>query len=142
MNAFCRNCATSFVAGLATLLLLAFLISASTAHGGDYRARKKAGPYTVDVAINRNPPILGINELQVEIRDGAGRNLTGARGSVNYSMPPMPGMVPMNYTVGALPYRNGYHARMNFIMTGPWNIAIRFEAAGNFWRVAIPLDVR
>ena len=142
MEIFCRKERSHFRTAFAILFSLAVLFAAAAVQGSDYRALKKAGPYIVDVAINRNPPVLGVNEIRVDIRDGEGRSLTEARVSVNYSMPPMPGMVPMNYTVGALPYRNGYRAAMNFIMTGPWNIVVRFEAAGNHWRVVLPIDVR
>ena len=66
----------------------------------------------------------------------------GRRVSVNYYMPPMPGMVPMNYTIPAAPDGSGYTAKMNFIMTGPWNIVIRVESGGSPWRVTFPIDVR
>lgn len=85
---------------------------------------------------------MGENKIRIEIRDAGGRPLTGALVSVNYYMPPMPGMVPMNYTVPAAAAGSGYSAKMNFIMTGPWNIVIRVESGGSPWRVSFPIDVR
>ena len=85
---------------------------------------------------------MGENTIRIEIRDTGGKTLTGARVSVNYYMPPMPGMVPMNYTIPASPDGSGYVAKMSFIMTGPWNIVIRVESGGSPWRVTFPIDVR
>ena len=127
-------------AGLLAALLI--LCLATPAEAGDYRVRRKTPNHVVDAAINRNPPVMGENTIRIEIRDAGGRTLTGARVSVNYYMPPMPGMVPMNYTIPAAPDGSGYSAKMNFIMTGPWNIVIRVESGGSPWRVTFPIDVR
>ena len=124
---------------LAFLLILCF---ATAGEAGDYRVRRKTQHHVVDAGINRNPPVMGENIIRIEIRDTGGRNLSGARVSVNYYMPPMPGMVPMNYTIPAAPDGSGYTAKMNFIMTGPWNIVIRVESGGSPWRVVFPIDVR
>jgi hypothetical protein len=124
------------------LALLLILCIAAEGLAGDYRVRRKTQNHVVDAAINRNPPVMGENTIRVEIRDASGRHLTGARVSVNYYMPPMPGMVPMNYTVPAAADGNRYRAEMNFIMTGPWNIVIRVESGGSPWRVTFPIDVR
>ncbi len=133
-----RRPAETFAGLLAILLILCFALPADA----DYRVRRKTPSHVVDAAINRNPPIMGENTIRIEIRDAGGRILTGARVSVNYYMPPMPGMVPMNYTIPAAPDGSGYTAKMNFIMTGPWNIVIRVESGGSPWRVTFPIDVR
>lgn len=126
-------------AGLLAILLILCLALPADA---DYRVRRKTPNHVVDASINRNPPIMGENTIRIEIRDAGGRTLTGARVSVNYYMPPMPGMVPMNYTIPAAPDGSGYTAKMNFIMTGPWNIVIRVESGGSPWRITFPIDVR
>jgi len=108
----------------------------------DYQVRRKTPHFVVDAEINRNPPVRGINTIRIQIRDAMGRYLTGGRVFVNYYMPPMPGMVPMNYTVPAVPSGRGYAAQMNFIMTGPWNIVIRVQSGTTFWKVIFPIDVR
>lgn len=128
------------VAGFMALLLV--LCAAAEGLAGDYRVRRKTSNHVVDALINRNPPVMGENTIRIEIRDTKGRYLTGARVSVNYYMPPMPGMVPMNYTVTAVEDGGRYRARMNFIMTGPWNIVIHFNAGGRPLQVVIPIDVR
>jgi len=133
-----RRAAAAAAGLMAAVLILGLAMPADA----DYRVRRKTSNHVVDAAINRNPPVMGENTIRIEIRDAGGRYLTGARVSVNYYMPPMPGMVPMNYTIPATPDGSGYTAKMNFIMTGPWNIVIRVESGGSPWRVTFPIDVR
>ncbi len=125
---------------LIPLLLIVF--AASAAQGRDFMVRRKIDNYTIDVAINRNPPILGKNEIRIEIKDPSGKHIPNASVSVNYYMPPMPGMPPMNYTVKAVPAGSAYKAVMDLIMTGPWNIVIKAAAADKVLRFTIPIDAR
>ena len=108
----------------------------------DYRARKTADGFVFEIAINRNPPVLGKNEIRVEIRDPQGQPVSGAEVTVNYYMPPMPRMPPMSYTVTAAPDGAGYRAVMELIMSGPWNIVVRANPAGKPVRATFPIDVR
>jgi hypothetical protein len=121
---------------------LVLVTSAPLLYGRDYAVRRKVDSYTVDLSINRNPPVTGKNDISIEIKDSLGKHITNAPVSVNYYMPPMPGMPPMNYTVNASPSGNGYKATMDFIMTGPWNIVIKTAVAGKHLRVTTPIDVR
>jgi len=91
---------------------------------------KRAGEYQVGIHIDRNPPIQGINNLEVEIRGADGAAVTDAKVLVNYYMPPMPRMAPMNYKIEA-PFEGGkYRVAMNFIMEGPWYIAVKISHLG------------
>jgi len=91
---------------------------------------KKAGDYVVSILIDRNPPIIGTNNLEVEIRGIDGAMVTDAKVLVNYYMPPMPRMAPMNYKIDAPFKGDRYRAKMNFIMEGPWYIAVKINHAG------------
>jgi len=126
---------------LAIAILLVFM-TATLSEARDFRVRKRTGNFIVDVALDKNPPILGNCDIRIEIRDGQGAAVTGSRVQINYYMPPMPGMVPMNYTIQAAPRGSSHIATMNFIMTGPWNIVIQFNSGGRHWQVVIPIDVR
>ncbi|HTY23690.1 MAG TPA: FixH family protein [Desulfomonilaceae bacterium] len=126
----------------ASILVLLALICVTLTHARDYAVRRKADAYTVDIAINRNPPVTGKNEIRIEIKDPSGKYIAGVPVSVNYYMPPMPGMPPMNYTVNASPSGDGYSATMDLIMAGPWNIIIKTVVAGKQLKVATPIDVR
>jgi hypothetical protein len=66
----------------------------------------------------------------VEIKGADGQTIADATVLVNYCMPPMPRMAPMNYRVDA-PFRGvKYRAAMNFIMEGPWYIVVKISHQG------------
>jgi hypothetical protein len=116
------------LAMLLVLLILGFLTGASDA--ASLAGSKKAGDYVVSILIDRNPPILGINNLEVEIRGADSAAVTDAKVLVNYYMPPMPRMAPMNYKADA-PFKGGkYRVAMNFIMEGPWYIVVKINHQG------------
>jgi len=80
--------------------------------------------------------------MDVRIKDAGGMELRGLDISVNYYMLPMPRMAPMNYNIPAKPYRDQYRASMNFIMSGPWIIAVKIPVAGKTKTVKFNIDVQ
>jgi hypothetical protein len=101
-----------------------------TADAANLVDAKKAGEYDVAIRIDRNPPIMGVNNLEVEIRGADGAAVTDAKVLINYYMPPMPRMAPMNYKIDAPFKGDRYRAKMNFIMEGPWYIAVKINHSG------------
>ncbi len=108
---------------VAVSLLFLALASALSADGPE--SRKKAGEYDVGMRIDRNPPIRGDNTIEISIKEETGAPVTGVNVLVNYYMPPMPRMAPMNYRVQAKAKNDIYRAKMSFIMEGPWIIAVK-----------------
>jgi len=103
---------------------------AGYAFAGGYEVKKQAGEYAVHAVIDRNPPVVGDNTITVEIKDASGKYVTDAKVAIDYSMPAMPGMPPMNYkTTGKLD-GNEYKAVMNLSMSGPWNVAVKIKKGG------------
>ncbi len=120
----------SVAAGIFILVLLIASIQTGTASGASLSLSKRAAEYEVAITLDRNPPILGINNLEVDIRGADGSSVTDAAVLVNYYMPPMPRMAPMNYRVDA-PFRGGkYRVAMNLIMEGPWVIVVKINHRG------------
>ena len=115
---------------LALFLILLLILSAASASATSYGLRKKTGEYETEVKMDRNPPSLGDNNIEIEIKDARGKPLTEAKVLVNYYMPPMPRMAPMNYTTDAKLKGEKYKATMNFIMSGPWIIAVKITHGG------------
>ncbi len=130
------------VFALVACALVSFIGMSDLSAAADYRVRKSAQGLTFDIAITRNPPVLGHNEIRIEIKDAQGNPVLDAEVLVNYHMPPMPKMVPMNYTVPASLKGREYRAVMDFIMTGPWNIISSARVQGQWIRVAFSIDVR
>ena len=55
---------------LPTLLILFSLIVVSPVRAGDLRMANRLGAYVVEIALNRNPPIVGDNRIEISITDG------------------------------------------------------------------------
>ena len=121
---------------------LVLLVCAGIAFAKDYEVNKKAGDYSVNAKIDKNPPVVGDNNISVEIKDASGKHVTDAKVIVDYSMPAMPGMPAMNYKTDAALKGNEYKATMNLSMSGPWNIAIKISRAGKTSTVKFSIDAR
>ena len=83
---------------ISTIILF---LASGIAYSRGIELKKKTAEYAVGVTLDRNPPILGDNHIEIEIKDGEGKSITAAKVLVNYYMPPMPRMAPMNYRISA-----------------------------------------
>ena len=127
---------------LAALFVLFFVLSAPTAGAKSYELKKKAGDFEAEVRMERNPPSPGDNNIEIEIKDGEGKPITEAKVLVNYYMPPMPRMAPMNYTTDAKLKGEKYKATMNLIMSGPWVIAVKITHGGKTSTAKFNIDAQ
>ena len=113
-----------------SIFILAFLLAVPIAYSKDLELAGKAGEFEVRARIDRNPPILGQNHMEIEIKDAAAGQVKDATVMVNYYMPPMPRMAPMNYTTSAELKGEKYRATMDLIMAGPWIIRVLITRDG------------
>jgi hypothetical protein len=121
---------------------LVVLLSAGVALAKDFEVKKKAGEFDVVVTIDKNPPVTGDNNVTVAIKDAAGKVVKDAKVVVDYSMPAMPGMAPMNYKADAVAKGDVYNAVMNLSMAGPWNIAVKITAGGKSGNMKFTVDCK
>ena len=112
------------------IFILALLTAVPAAYSKDLELTGKAGQLEVHLTIDRNPPILGQNRMEIEIMDATAGCVTDANVMVNYYMPPMPRMAPMNYKTSAELKGEKYRATMDLIMAGPWIIRILITRDG------------
>jgi hypothetical protein len=124
------------------LIGMAVLLSASVVFAKDYEVKKKAGEFDVVVTIDKNPPVTGDNGVTVSVKDASGKIVAGAKVVVDYSMPAMPGMPPMNYKADALLKGDEYKAVMNLSMAGPWNIVVKISAGGKSGNMRFTVDAK
>jgi len=124
------------------IFVFALLMAVPIAYSKDLELKKKAGEYHVEIRIDRNPPILGDNNIEIEIRDAGGTRITDATVLVNYYMPPMPRMAPMNYTTNAKLKGEKYKITMNLIMAGPWVIAVKITRDGKTTTAKFNIDAQ
>ena len=127
-----------FVCSVAYLLIL-FVTAVQAA---SYQVTRKAGDLTVDVTIDRNPPVVGKNNVDMVIKDSAGKSVTDAKVVVEYSMPAMPGMPAMNYKADAVLKGNRYKTVMDLSMSGSWNITIRVTRAEKAQTAKFTVDAK
>jgi len=123
-------------------IVLLLLLVAGIAYAKDYEVKKKAGDYDVEVKIDKNPPVVGDNNVKIEIKDSSGKYVTDAKVVIDYSMPAMPGMPAMNYKANAELKGNEYKATMGLSMSGSWNIAVKITRAGKTSTMKFTVDAK
>lgn len=121
-----------------SLLLLAGIVYAK-----DYEITKKAGDYDVEIKIDKNPPAVGKNNMEIEIKDAEGKYVTDAKVKVEYSMPAMPGMPAMDYKTDAkLEEGYEYKATMDLSMSGSWNVVVKITRGEKTSKVKFSVDAQ
>lgn len=124
------------------LAVMMVLLAVGVAGAKDFEVSKKAGDLSVVAKIDKNPPIKGENNLTLDIKDAGGANVTDAKVKVEYSMPAMPGMPAMNYKTDAKLEGGEYKTKLNFSMSGSWNIAVKISRGGKTVQAKFTVDVR
>ena len=121
---------------------LFFAFYVGPAQAKDYEITKKAGDWTIVVKMDKNPPVTGINKMDIAIKDAAGKDISDAAVVINYIMPAMPGMGPMNYKTNAALKSGHYLASINFSMAGPWSLNIKINRGGKTQTVKLNVDIK
>ncbi len=126
------------------LIVAAMILALNVGVAGakDYEISKKAGDLSVQVNIDKNPPVTGINKIAVAIKDAAGKTVTDATVSIDYGMPAMPGMGAMNYKTATALKGESYQGKLDFSMAGPWFINIKISRAGKIQTVKLNVDIK
>jgi len=130
------------IAILMVASFLAVIYSAGIVSAKDYEVSKKAGDLNILIKIDKNPPTTGKNNMEITIADSAGKAVTDAKVVVSYSMPPMPGMAPMNYKTDTELKGAAYRATLNYSMAGSWNNEIRVTRAGKTASLKFTIDAK
>ena len=68
------------------IVVCILFLAAGLTYGKDYEISKKAGDLTVQVGIDKNPPVTGNNKLTIRIKDAGGREVTDAALAIHYGM--------------------------------------------------------
>jgi len=124
------------------IILTGLLFLCGAAYAKDYEVKKKAGDYNVEIKIDKNPPAVGKNNMEIEIEDAAGKHVTDAKVVVEYSMPAMPGMPAMNYKADAELKGEWYKATMDLSMSGSWNITMKITRGDKTSKVKFSVDAQ
>ena len=125
---------------LITFALILFL-TAGIAVAKPYEVSRKAGSYSVDIKMDKNPPVVGLNQMEIVVKDAAGKAVTDATVLVDYGMPAMPGMPAMFYKADALLKGDKYTAMLNISMKGAWQVTIKITHQGKTVSAKFTFDV-
>jgi hypothetical protein len=123
------------------LTMMILFLTAGVAFAKDFEITKKAGDYTVQVIMDRNPPVVGANKMEIGIKAKAA-DVTDAAVQVDYGMAAMPGMPAMNYKTKADLTDKKYRATLKLSMSGPWFINVKITRAGKTQTVKLNVDVQ
>jgi len=121
-------------------LLIILLLTTGLAYAKDFEVTKKADDYTVLVKIDKNSPVVGENNVTIEIKDAAGKNVTEAKVKLDYGMAAMPGMPAMSYKADAELKGALYKAKMNPSMAGSWNVTIQITQGDKVRKAKFNVD--
>ena len=124
------------------IILTGLLLLCGAAYAKDYEVKKKAGDYDVEIKIDKNPPVVGKNNMEIEIKDKSGKYVTDAKVNVEYSMPAMPGMPAMDYKTDAELKGEEYKATMDISMSGSWNIAVKITRGDKTSKAKFSIDAQ
>ena len=124
------------------VLTCMLLLTAGIVWGKDYEIKKMAGDLSVVVKMDKNPAVMGDNGAIVTIKDLAGKEVTDAEVKIEYSMPAMSGMPAMNYQSALVLKEKLYQGKMNFSMSGPWNIVVKIVRGGKTLSTKFSVDVQ
>jgi len=123
------------------LIIVLLVLVAGAVHAKSLEVTKKAGPNTVTVTLKSDPPATGINPVTVTVKDAAGKAVTDAQVVVDYGMPAMPGMAPMNYSDPLRLTGQAYTGKLDFSMPGPWQVGVKVKQGGKTSTVKFSTDV-
>jgi len=112
------------------IAILILLLTAGITYAKAYEVNKKAGEYSVQIKMDKNPPSVGSNNMEILITDKAGKAVKDAKVLVDYGMSAMPGMPAMAYKADTMSHGNGYHTVLNISMKGPWYVNIKITSQG------------
>ena len=120
---------------VAVAILAIFAIAVFAAgcgdRGGAGAPAQRVGPYRVALANRPARPVVGDNTLLIDVRDGSGGRVSGAKVEALISMPAM-GSMPRMESRGSVreagPGR--YEARYGLAMNGDWTVELSIERPG------------
>lgn len=118
------------------------LVAAGSVYASGLEVQKKVGDYNVEARLDKNPPVVGNNGMEIQVKDMSGRSVTDAKVTVYYSMPAMPGMPAANYKTDAALTGIKYATTLNLSMSGPWNIAVKVTKGGKTSTVKFNVDAQ
>jgi inner membrane protein involved in colicin E2 resistance len=122
--------------------MLLVVLVAGTALAKENTVQKKAGDYSVEIKMDKDTPVVGSNNVEIVIKDKAGKAVTDAKVLVTAAMPAMPGMPAMENKADAKLDGGKYKAKIDLSMGGSWNMSVRITQGGKTATAKWTVDAR
>src|SRR5450759_827647 len=91
--------------------------------GKEYKVQGKAGDYLVDIKMDKGPPVVGANNIEIVVTDKGGKAVTDAKVLVTASMPAISGKPAVEDKAEAKPDGGKYKAKIDLPKGGSWNVS-------------------
>jgi hypothetical protein len=127
---------------LVWVVAVSMVFMAGLALAKDYTVQKKAGDYTVDITMDKNPPVVGANNVEIVVTAKDGKAVTDAKVQVVASMSAMPGMPAAENKADAKLDGGRYKAKVDLSMGGSWNMSVRITQGIKTTTVKFTVDAR
>jgi hypothetical protein len=124
------------------VVMLLVVCMSGTVWAKDYTVQKQAGDYALEITMDKNPPVVGANNVEVVVKDKAGKAVTDAKVQIVASMPAMPGMPAMENKADAKLDGGKYKAKVDLSMGGSWNMSVRITQGGKTTTAKWTVDAR
>jgi inner membrane protein involved in colicin E2 resistance len=123
------------------VVMLAVLVP-GTVWAKEYSVQKTAGDYSVEIKMDKENPVVGSNNVEIVIKDKAGKAVTDAKVLVTAAMPAMPGMPAMENKADAKLDGGKYKAKIALSMGGSWNMSVRITQGAKTATAKWTVDAR
>ena len=100
------------------------------APGKEYKVQGKAGDYLVDIKMDKGPPVVGANNIEIAVTDKGGKAVTDAKVLVTASMPAISGKPAVENKAEAKPGGGKYKAKIDLSKGGSWDMYVRIVKGG------------
>ena len=124
------------------LVVLLVVSVAGMAFAKEYTVQKKVGDYSVEIKMDKDPPVVGANNVEIVIKDKAGKAVMDATVLVTASMPAMPGMPAIDNKADAKSDGGKYKAKIELSSGGSWNMSVRITQGGKTSTAKWTVDAR
>ena len=101
----------------------------------------KAGDYLVAIKMDKGPPVVGANNIEIVVTDKGGKAVTDAKVLVTASMPAISGMPAVENKAEAKPDGGKYKAKIDLSKGGSWNMYVRVIQGGKTSTAKFIVDV-
>ncbi|MFH0879685.1 MAG: FixH family protein [Lentisphaerota bacterium] len=124
------------------LMVLLGVLVAGTAFAKEYVVQKKVGDYSVEIKMDKDPPVVGANNVEIVIKDKTGKAVTDTKVVVTASMPAMPGMPAIDNKADAKLDGSKYKTKIELSSGGSWNMSVRITQDGKTATAKWTVDAR